>query len=667
MNILENENLVEDNTDIYRDLEDVVSALKMAKEENINVNLLIGAGCSVTANIPAAQGMIDTIKEKYPREFKRAKIKDYPNCMSKLTPSERKNLISQTIKDAKINWTHIAIAQLLKHGYINRILTPNFDNLVQRACALVGEFPGIYDLTTSSEFKKDLLFDKSVIHLHGQHTGFILCNTETEVEEQYQTLKPVFQQLDEKSLWIVIGYSGNNDPIFKLLSKKNVFEHRLFWIGYEDNEPSKMLSDELLSEEKYAFFVKGFNSDDFFVRLSQQLDSFPPAFIQKPFTYLSETLDTLADYKLPIRYTAKNKNKDLNNHNPIHIITKNVVQKAIVSIENNKALMAQHFLMAGLFDETIKLGDELTSKTDSEIDLELEYQIINALNEKGDFEKAIDRLKILCDKFPNDYKVHNELASHYMSVGISYYRLNNPKTFNSNIFKMAIDLYKKAYDLSPSANSIASWEICLVLVHEYLYEKEEIRSFLFEATNTYLDHLIDFKTDANLGKSLEFSGLFMIVSSYIEHQNFEEAKSLLEKVKDLEFSTECQASVFTTWGLWYFRNDSIDNNIALKNAINYYTTALNLLDDFNNETANETADDTIINIKKKFLLEHAKFLLQHNLETTDNPTSLLYECIKLGELGGSDTSIEKEATDILESIQSHNTSESTVASTTTKN
>lgn len=155
--------------------------------------------------------------------------------------------------------------------------------------------------------------------------------------------------------------------------------------------------------------------------------------------------------------------------------------------------------------------------------------------------------------------------------------------------------------------------------------------------------------------------------SYIEHQNFEEAKSLLEKVKDLEFSTECQASVFTTWGLWYFRNDSIDNNIALKNAINYYTTALNLLDDFNNETANETADDTIINIKKKFLLEHAKFLLQHNLETTDNPTSLLYECIKLGELGGSDTSIEKEATDILESIQSHNTSESTVASTTTKN
>ena len=29
--------------------------------------------------------------------------------MSKLTPSERRNLISRIVKDAKINWTHIAI------------------------------------------------------------------------------------------------------------------------------------------------------------------------------------------------------------------------------------------------------------------------------------------------------------------------------------------------------------------------------------------------------------------------------------------------------------------------------------------------------------------------------------------------------------------------------
>lgn len=662
---MENDNLVENNTDIYRDLEDVVSALKMAKEENINVNLLIGAGCSVTANIPAAQGMIDTIKEKYPREFKRAKIKDYPNCMSKLTPSERKNLISQTIKNAKINWTHIAIAQLLKHGYINRILTPNFDNLVQRACALVGEFPGIYDLTTSSEFKKDLLFDKSVIHLHGQHTGFILCNTETEVENQSQTLQPIFQQLDEKSLWIVIGYSGDNDPIFKLLSAKEVFEHRLFWVGYEDNKPSKMLTDELLSEEKYAFFIEGFNSDDFFVRVSQQLDCFPPAFIHKPFTYLSETIDTLADYKIPVRdTTTKQKNRELNSFNPIHIITKNVLQKAIVTIENNNALMAQHYLMAGLFDEAIKLGDELTNKTASEIDLELEYQIINALNEKGDLKTSINRLKILCEKFPNEHKVLDELASLYISVGLSQYRSSNSKTVNLKIFKTAIDLFERAYELSPTAKSMASWEIGLVLAYKYLYEKEETRTFLFKATDTYLDFLKKFKADDNKGDSFAYSGLFMIVSSLIEHQNFEKAESLLKDIEDLGFNTDCQADMLATWGLWYFRNKDIDIKTAFKKAIDYYTAALELLD---NNRINEMTDKVKIKIEKRFLLEHAKFLLQHNLKTTDDPASLLYKCIKLSDVTGLDTSIEKEATEILEAIQSHTISQSTVASTTTKN
>lgn len=63
VNTLVDDNLMEENISIYRDLEDVVSALKRLKEDNINVNLLIGAGCSVTANIPA--------KTRYGRYYKK--------------------------------------------------------------------------------------------------------------------------------------------------------------------------------------------------------------------------------------------------------------------------------------------------------------------------------------------------------------------------------------------------------------------------------------------------------------------------------------------------------------------------------------------------------------------------------------------------------------------
>jgi NAD-dependent SIR2 family protein deacetylase len=161
-----------------RSIDDVVEAIKKAKLKNIKVNLLIGAGCSVSAGIPSAAGMLNKIMEEYPREYERATPKDYSNVMSKLTPPERRNLIMELVTNSKVNWAHVAIAQLLKHHYIDRILTTNFDNLLQRACSLVGEFPAIYDLASSKDFRTDLLFDKSILHLHGQYTGFILCNTQ---------------------------------------------------------------------------------------------------------------------------------------------------------------------------------------------------------------------------------------------------------------------------------------------------------------------------------------------------------------------------------------------------------------------------------------------------------------------------------------------------------
>ncbi|MGN4837508.1 MULTISPECIES: hypothetical protein [Bacillus cereus group] len=654
---MNNESLTEENTDIYRDLEDIVSALKMAKEENINVNLLIGAGCSVTANIPAAQGMIDTIKEKYPREFKRAKIKDYPNCMSKLTPSERKNLISQIIKDAKINWTHIAIAQLLKNGYINRILTPNFDNLVQRACSLVGEFPAIYDLTTSSEFRTDLLFDKSVIHLHGQHTGFILCNTEKEVEAQSQVLKPIFEQLDRKSLWIVVGYSGNNDPIFKLLARKEVFEHRLFWIGYEDYEPSTMLKENLLLDGKYAFFTKGFNSDDFFVSVAQQLKCFPPAFVQKPFTYLSETLDTLAEYKVPSIRNDLSKNNDLNESNNLHILTKNVVEKAIETIESDYTLMAQHYFMAGLFDEVIQLANE---KNDED-NFEFEYQVINAFshrNKGNDLLIALERLNKLDSKFPGKVQIKKDLSDLYFSAGLKDI-LQNSEEFsleNQKLLSLSIENLEKTYDLIPSAINFFRWELYLTFLYKVLFFKnnQDFNKLLQTSLTTLLAKLQNTTFDVLDSKIHE------IASLSIEHQNFEFATFILDELNKLDkLDKSCQAYIAATRGLWFFRNKNISPDVALQTGLNYYKEGLEFLE---KEENFDTSQHKYIGLKQHFLFEHAMFLLLHKKDT-EIAIANLNKCVDLGEINGVYSEIRKEAIDFLESLKPQNVTAAQVAST----
>ncbi|MBZ4222481.1 hypothetical protein LAE98_10255 [Bacillus wiedmannii] len=540
----------------------------------------------------------------------------------------------------------------MKHGYINRILTLNFDNLIQRACSLVNEFPAIYDMTTSSEFRTDLLFDKSVIHLHGQHTGFILCNTEEEVEAQSKVLQPIFDQLDQKSLWIVIGYSGNNDPIFKLLANKDIFEHRLFWVGYEYNPPSEMLKSELLSDEKYAFYIEGFNSDDFFVLISQHLGCFPPTFIKKPFTHLSDTLDTLSRYKIPSINHKKDRNRsEYDDANAIHSLTKNVVQKAISSIENNRELMAQHFIMAGLFDEVIKLAEE----TEDEGDLEFEYQVINALRQKNEYSIAIDRLTQLDRKFPNTYKINDILASLYSVIGFLE-KDTDSNTIDLTNLKLSMNFAMKSFNLSPSFENLYRWEARLAFIRGFYYASindEEVRAFLDESTNTFIKHLKSFAAE-NSDKVIS-TKLYTAARLYIEYQDLEAAQLILESLQEIgSLDIVTQANIMATWGLWYFRNMNLTFDMALKEGINCYQEGMSLIYKKDNDNNNDSNDNLYIAMKQKFLLEHAKFLLQYK-QSKEEAITILKECIELGEIPGLDSDIQNEAASILESTDIQNT------------
>ena len=151
-----------------RQIEDIVDQLKTAKDKGRKCTLLIGAGCSVTAGIPTANEIVEEIKNKHKRAYKRAKQKDYAHCMGELLPGERHDLIVKYIDEAKINWAHMCIGLLIHKGYVDRVLTVNFDPLVARACALLGEFPAIYDFAASKHFNSDRIPDKAVFHLHGK-------------------------------------------------------------------------------------------------------------------------------------------------------------------------------------------------------------------------------------------------------------------------------------------------------------------------------------------------------------------------------------------------------------------------------------------------------------------------------------------------------------------
>ncbi len=138
---------------MQRKIDDVVETLRRAKEQGKGCTLLIGAGCSVKAGIPLASGFVEIIRKEQPRAHERATEKTYPKCMAELSPGERRDLITRYVDSPKMNWAHLGIAQLIKSGFIDRVLTTNFDPLVVRACSMVGIFPAIYDFAASHYFK----------------------------------------------------------------------------------------------------------------------------------------------------------------------------------------------------------------------------------------------------------------------------------------------------------------------------------------------------------------------------------------------------------------------------------------------------------------------------------------------------------------------------------
>jgi NAD-dependent SIR2 family protein deacetylase len=197
-----------------RTIDDLLETIRSAKDQGRSCSLLVGAGCSDTAGVPLASGFVDEIKKRYPQAYDRADKETYAKCMGQLGPGERRELIKGYVDSAQINWAHIAIASLMKEGYVDRVLTTNFDQLVVRACALLGHFPAVYDFAASQLYHSEDIQGNAVIYLHGQSTGFVLMNTDEEVEEHSKKMAPVFQDAGQRRTWLVAGYSGENDPVF---------------------------------------------------------------------------------------------------------------------------------------------------------------------------------------------------------------------------------------------------------------------------------------------------------------------------------------------------------------------------------------------------------------------------------------------------------------------
>ena len=249
-----------------------------------------GAGCSVTAGIPACECIVKEIL----RELGQNAPEDYQKLMIELPRDYRRDRITRYVEEAHLNWAHIALAHLICEGYINRVLSTNFDPLIERACSLLGyDRLAVYDLPSTSQdvFRAKDIPEPALIYLHGRHNGFTQVNV---LEEARSNLPKAQDEVSwcEDFAWLVIGYSGANDELFELIRRQYPFRSQRYWALYGSEVP-KHLKSILRPNPDGAWPIPNADGDQFMVELARHLGGFPPPLFLAHATHLSRRLDAL--------------------------------------------------------------------------------------------------------------------------------------------------------------------------------------------------------------------------------------------------------------------------------------------------------------------------------------------------------------------------------------
>ncbi|MDO8343398.1 MAG: SIR2 family protein [Cellvibrio sp.] len=222
-----------------KDIKLLAKQMRASYKDEKPFTLLTGAGCSVSAGIPLAGTLVKEILKTYGDECRRQlddeQLRDYGACMSCVPINARRKLFSDHLKKAKINWAHIAIACLMKAGYVGRVITFNFDSILARACSLLGMYPPTYDFAAAATVDTDYIAPQAIIHLHGQGTGKHLLNSDKETHNHAENIRPLIRATFTESSLLVIGYSGSSDAVFPVLTQEYSGRENLWWAGYESN------------------------------------------------------------------------------------------------------------------------------------------------------------------------------------------------------------------------------------------------------------------------------------------------------------------------------------------------------------------------------------------------------------------------------------------------
>lgn len=225
---------------------------------------LVGAGISYPP-VPLAGQIIEECK-KVAEELGRGKhlspiqstdvIDVYSYWLQAAYPQrmQRQALFREHIEKKPISHANFRLAHLLLDKSIaNLVVTPNFDDLLQRALTLFGRPPVVCDHPQTVEriYHEQDENDIRIVHVHGTYWFYDCCNLRGEVEgraysssQATLTMETLLAKILADRSPLVIGYSGWEGDVIMNALKRHLLSrpspYNLYWFSHRESEIEKL-------------------------------------------------------------------------------------------------------------------------------------------------------------------------------------------------------------------------------------------------------------------------------------------------------------------------------------------------------------------------------------------------------------------------------------------
>ena len=269
--------------------------------------LLLGAGASISSNVPSAANCIWQWKRSiflsnHPgveRSFdelslgsvqQRIKVwldsqprfpaadapEEYSFYIEHCYPvaDDRRAFFQRHVQAARPSGGYRLAARLAQAGLLRSVWTTNFDGLMARALAETPVTPVEIGLdSTNRVMRPDRNGELPCVALHGDYRYDALKNTDAEPQQLDADLRQALVEKAVSSPLIVMGYSGRDRSIMGALadSYRRPGPGTLYWCGYGDGPPSEPVVELIAitrAAGRSAFYVPGAAFDDVMRRLA---------------------------------------------------------------------------------------------------------------------------------------------------------------------------------------------------------------------------------------------------------------------------------------------------------------------------------------------------------------------------------------------------------------